>query len=95
MNKNNKATALAREGLAALAVELTLHEKGRGNVGDPVQLRSYESHLKEILEQLKNDRVPPQNMRRLGMGKSIVDSWPLDSKLGNLLCSAEQAYQGL
>ncbi len=95
MSKTNKAIALAREGLAALAAEVNLHKEGRGSVGDPAQLRSFESHLQEILAQLESNHIPPKNMRKLGMGKAIVDCWPLESKLGNLLCSAENAYQKL
>ena len=95
MSNNNKAIALAREGIAALAVELDLQKEGRGSVGDPDQLRSFQSHLKEILAQLESDHIPPRNMRRLGMGKAIVDCWPLDSKLGLLLCSVENAYEDL
>ncbi|MCH8969438.1 MAG: hypothetical protein IIA66_10025 [Planctomycetes bacterium] len=95
MSKENKAIALSRGALAALAVELDLHKEGRGTVGDPGQLRSFESHLKDILTQLESGHIPPRNMRKLGMGKAIVDCWPLDSKLGNLLCSAENAYQDL
>ena len=95
MSKTNKAIALAREGLAALSVEFDRHKEGRGTVGDPGQFRSFESHLQEILAQLESGHIPPRNMRKLGMGKAIVDCWPLDSKLGNLLCAAENAYRDL
>ena len=95
MNKKSKAIALARKALAALAVEFDRHKEGRGTVGDAGQLRSFESHLQEILAQLESGHIPPSNMRKLGMGKAIADCWPLDSELGDLLSSAEQAYQDL
>jgi len=95
MMKNEKAIALVKQGLKELQLEIERHAEGVGTVGETNQLLAFQVHLEEILEQLKRNKVPAKSLRKLGMGHAIVDSWPLNSKLGDLLCSAETAYEDL
>lgn len=95
MNAREKAITLTREGLKKLRLEIERHEKGAGTVGETSQLYAFQLYLEDILLQLESNHIPEKSMRKCGMGRAIVDSWPLESKLGNLLCSAEQAYRNL
>ena len=73
---------LVKQAVKELQLEIDRHVKGNGTVGDAAQLRSFTRHLEEILDALENDNITAKTMRKLGMGRAIVDSWPLDSKLG-------------
>lgn len=95
MSKRERAMAICKQALRELTVELSLQEKNQGMIADREQLVRFERYLERILCQLESNRLPPKNTREFGMGRAIVDSWPLDSKLGSLLCSAEQAYRDL
>ncbi len=90
MNKREKAIAICNQALRELTEEM---DKVEGTVDDRNQLFHFKMFLERIIRQLESNRLPNRNEREFGMGRAIVDSWPLDSKLGNLLCSAEQAYR--
>lgn len=90
MNKCDKAIAICSQAFHELTDELA---KGQEMNANQNQLLPFRLHLEKIYLQLKSDQLPSKNNREFGMGRAIVDSWPLDSKLGNLLCSAEQAYR--
>lgn len=90
MNKRDKAIAICNQALYELTAELA---KGQEMIANQNQLLQFGLHLEKIILQLKSDQLPAKDNREFGMGRAIVDSWLLDSKLGNLLCSAEQAYR--
>lgn len=90
MSKRDKAIAICNQALHELTSELA---KEKCTIADRSQLLHFKGFLEKIIWQLENNHLPPKNERGSGMGRVIVDSWPLDSKLGNLLCSAEQTYR--
>ena len=95
MKNQEKTISLVRQSLKELQLEIERHANSAAIVGDISQLRSFKVYLEGIREQMESNCVPDKDQRRFGMGKAITDSWPLDSKLGNLLCSAEEAYSNL
>lgn len=86
-----KATNAARQALEAL-------DQRWSSLGIESELSSREEydhmrmHLLRMLEVLESGSRPVPTIS-LGMGRMIVDSWPLDSELGNQLCGAEQAFR--
>jgi len=96
MSKREKAIAICNRALHELESELA--KKG-GEVEDRDLLLFFKEHLEKMIRQLEGDQLPPKNERLFGMGHTIVDSWstwaasPRGSLLGELLCSAEQAYR--
>jgi hypothetical protein len=48
--------------------------------------------MRKIDEELTNGSLPAKADRKSGMGRMIVDCWPMDFELGDKLISAEQAY---
>ena len=95
MSQRQRAIGLARRALVELEQEIAKHECSAGTVSTPAELATFRKHLGKILEQLKRDQIPPPTQREFGMGHAIADSWPLNSSLGDLLISAEQAYREL
>ena len=93
MNNQEKPLALAKAGLNELQREIERHAKGVGTVGDMSQLLEFQRHLEEIQRQLESNSVPGKSMRKSGMGHAIVDSWPLDSKLGDC-CAPRNRHTG-
>jgi hypothetical protein len=92
MAKRDRAIAIAKKALDELKLEIDRHAKGAGTVGDTGQLLHCQRFIEEILHQMESNQVPTKGMRDSGMGHMIVDSWPLSTQLGSLLCAAEQAY---
>lgn len=90
MNKKEKAIAIAVQALEELTLELA-REQGVNQS----QLLQFKRHLEKIIWQLENDQLPEKSGREFGLGQAVIDSWPLGSSLGNLLCSAEQAYRNV
>lgn len=43
--------------------------------------------------QLTTGMLPPRSERYTGMGRMIVDSWPWDVELGEVILQAEHAYR--
>lgn len=75
--------------------EINLRRQGKGTVGNLAQLETIRDVLFKILSQIDSGNIPPRSMRQSGMGRFIIDSWPIDSKLGELIIKAEQAYKNL
>ena len=90
MNKQGRALALIRAARTAAEEELIRHREGKGTVGS---LRQLEAVCEKLItmEQLVNEKAfPPIAERDQGMGRMVVDSWPMESSLGELVLKAEQ-----
>lgn len=48
-----------------------------------------------ILKELSEGFIPPKVQRSLGVAKIVVDCWPFDFHLGQLLIEAERLYKDL
>ena len=59
------------------------------------QLLQFRERLKKMLHALEKVESLAQLPYIGGMGQTIVDSWPLDSPLGEAIIKAEQEYQKL
>lgn len=88
-----KAQASVDAALAALDAELERWCTGRGTIGNPQQLALLRRILVEIADTLRSGDLPNRVDRRPGIGRTVVDSWPLNSELGRLLIEAEEAYR--
>jgi hypothetical protein len=75
--------------------EIERHRTGQGTVGTPQQLECCKAELASIQAAIRRGVLPPKVARTSGMGRMIVDSWPLDSNLGNILLEVEHEYQRL
>lgn len=95
MNNHETATSLVKQALAALKREIESPANRSVSVADIGQLVVFQTHFEEMLGQLERGNVPERDLRIFGIGHAISDSWPLNSKLGNLLCLAEQTYRNL
>ena len=75
-----------------LEVELQKQKKGhltviRGNQGETIL-----NQIRIMQQQIESSMIPSIEQRVRGMGKIVIDSWPMDSKLGSLILAAEQTY---
>lgn len=95
MNKVEKVLALVEKSLKEVEAEIKSYETDKGDCGTLRQLRYFQIDLETILEQLQDNKLPPRDKRKLGIGYTIIDSWDGDRELGNLLLSVEQAYRNL
>lgn len=59
------------------------------------QLYRFRLNLEQMLNEVRSNTLPPKPARDRGMGRIIVDSWPLTSETGNAIARAEQAYKDL
>ena len=58
-------------------------------------LKTMDRELNEMLVALDADKLPPRGQRSAGMGRHIVDSWPLVDPLGDCIVAAEREYDRL
>lgn len=58
-------------------------------------LESFRNELEKIFAEIQSGILPPRNQRKRGMGRVIVDSWPINSPLGCKIISAEHSYLAL
>ncbi len=49
--------------------------------------------LRRYLEAIDRDALPPRKDRGEGLGRIVMDSWPFDLDLGNLVLQAERAWR--
>lgn len=87
-----RVLSVVNAALVAVDAELERHSKGAGRVGEPAQLQAMRHHLEVVRRQLLSGNLPPPENRLRGLGRTITDSWPLDSETGTLIMAAEDAY---
>jgi hypothetical protein len=87
-----KALGVVAAALNAIDEELQRRREGRGSVSNVEQLVAFRKELVHWYQLLESNALPNKDARRPGMSRVIVDSWPFDSALGQLLISAEKAY---
>lgn len=92
--KRERALEAVEQAMSALNEEMARHERGEGRVGNIHQLRGVREQL-EVMHRQLSGNLPPREHRVWGAGRMIVDEWPLNSELGNLVLRAEQAYRNL
>lgn len=75
-------------------VESEIHKQQQGQ---PSMVRGGQGvmildQISVMMQQIETSTLPPPGQRVRGMGNTVIDSWPMDSELGALILSAEQAY---
>ncbi len=89
MDRRTRARALVASALDAVEAELASprHELC------PEQLGTCRDTLRGYLDGIDKDALPPRKDRGEGLGRIVVDSWPYDLLLGNLVLRAERAWR--
>lgn len=86
-----KVIALTKDALSELDNTITSNY----NKYPHSHLVKFKHYLEEMLKELNFTQLPSKSFRNKGMGHVIVDSWPLNSVLGDKIISAENAYLDL
>jgi transposase len=90
--KQSVSLQLIREASAGIVSELA---KTQELVADRRTLEAFQRELQAMEAEISSNQLPPLSQRRRGMGRVIVDSWPLVSPLGAKILAAEQRYLAL
>lgn len=59
----------------------------------PQQLGTCRETLRGYLQAIDRGELPPRRERGEGLGRMVMDSWPFDLDLGNLVLQAERAWR--
>lgn len=94
MEKNKFTKCYKKVNLAIQEIEKIIESNGydgdyKYNLS---QINKINKDLKQMSESLENKKI---SWSYIGFGNIIIDSWPLDSNLGDLLLDAEQEYKKL
>lgn len=95
MNKIEKIFYLIQTVRSLIDKERELAKDGSADNIRINQIKIIESRLDEISKNLNSNAIPQQSLRRSGVSKMIVDSWPWDSELANLTLEIEKIYMSL
>ncbi len=85
----SKEQSIIEEALTAVRRELQATPNGTASVLPHEQLLRVECELSDMLEDLHRDRTASDHS---GLGRMVVDSWPLQHELTEHVCAAVQAY---
>jgi hypothetical protein len=85
----NPAQAILEAAILAVHQERTRHTAGVGGVGTPEQLAHIERELSQMLEEVIRCQCTEP---RTGLGRAVVDSWPLQHELTDQVCRAVNAH---
>ncbi|MGO4365776.1 hypothetical protein [Pseudomonas sp. PAB10] len=77
---------------SALLTESEKRRRGEPSLGRGEQLDVMLKQIRIMKEQVENKTLPPPGSRVRGMASIVVDSWPLNSKIGERVVSVEQAF---
>lgn len=64
-------------------------------VAPPPQLSKIREEMQAIIHMLRSGKLPQKANRESGIGRLIVDEWPMDSRIGNQILEALSAYYAL
>jgi hypothetical protein len=95
MTRRSAAIEACRRAVAAIDAVLLAEGADDSWRPSPAELREYRSRLAMMLGDLESGNLPPRSERPDIMSHPIVDSWPLESELGQLIVEAEQRYRQL
>lgn len=95
MSEYEKASQALRIAILAVDEELAQHRQGAGTVSTPAQLAAIREELENWAREITSGAVTPRSARNSGLGRMITDSWPLSSKLGQVVLAAEESYVSL
>lgn len=84
-----KNLEIINQAIKAIDAELSSQSQGHGTVSNPIQLQKFRAYFEKMRNEIENESLSKTSF---GISHAIVDSWPLNSALGELLVRAEQAY---
>jgi hypothetical protein len=89
MDRRDRARTLVLSALEAVEREIMSprHQLRRDQLG------TCRETLRGYLEAIEKDALPPRRERGEGLGRIVMDSWPFDLDLGNLVLQAERAWR--
>ena len=89
MDRRARARELLEQALSEVEDELTV----RRHELCPEQLGACRSTLRGYLTALDGDALPPKRDRAEALGRLILDSWPFEVPLGQVILRAERAWR--
>jgi hypothetical protein len=89
MDRRDRARTLVASALEAVERELA---SPRHQLC-PQQLGTCRETLRGYLQAIDRGELPPRRERGEGLGRMVMDSWPFDLDLGNLVLQAERAWR--
>jgi hypothetical protein len=81
-----------RDAQASIQVYLDGTDRDLPSKISRIDLAKCLERMRKIDEEFTNRSLPAKTDRKSGMGRMIVDCWPMDFELGDRLISVEQAY---
>lgn len=88
-NRRDRARTLVLSALDAVEKELA----SPSHALCPKQLGTCRETLRGYLDAIDKGALPPRRDRGEGLGRIVMDSWPFDLALGNLVLQAERAWR--
>lgn len=95
MTTANYFLKLVEKVLSGLKQELSCEKSARLSGEDDSVLQSMIAKVELIKSNYNNNKLPPKGTRQLGLGRIVVDQWPLNSQLGGEICELERTYKNL
>lgn len=77
---------------AELQAEAEKKRLGQPALGAGKQIEIMLTQISVMRQQIESRSFPPADARVRGMARIVVDSWPMDSSLGDRIIAIEQAY---
>ncbi|MEN4913457.1 hypothetical protein [Erwinia amylovora] len=93
MKNVNKAVVKIQKAIDELEKAILTKDMKVISVSSITQLTKFKDTFSIALEIIKSGNIPPQNERILGIARVIVDQWPYNLELGDILLDAEEAYR--
>ncbi|YCH29939.1 hypothetical protein M1D48_17655 [Erwinia sp. D4-22] len=95
MKNKAKAAAKIRSALDGLNEVLVKNDMAVLSVSSSAQILKFIQLFDVALKNINSDDIPPKSNRELGIARVIVDQWPFDIELGEVIIEAEQAYKSI
>jgi len=94
MNKSDKVKSLAWYALGEIDKEIAKrYQSGDNRIPTIYQLVLCKERVEEMISSLESG--DKKNNDKSGMGRMIMDSWPFQNSLGEILVSLESNYNQL
>ncbi|WP_133753052.1 hypothetical protein [Pseudomonas sp. LP_7_YM] len=81
-----------RLAISALEVSIVEGNEALRGIISAERLLEFKSVFNEVLSLLSQNTLPPKSHRHLGIAHIVVDQWPINLELGEILIDAEQSY---
>ena len=95
MNEIPKAKWKILSAIKAIDEELELNEEQLVNNVSIDQINKFRENLQKMLVDIQRSDFDRKNLIATNMGHIVVDSWPIDSRVGSAIIGAEYAYREL